>query len=156
VFFGVAFGLPIIFEVSGVANPDNSTYICLGSWILAIVLSNLVSYAMRSQRAYEPEPYTRAQYQQSKYPQQHTPQYSQQPSSPQHPQQSQPRPASPRYPSYNERIRQDQRYTKTPAQYQPPGTRAKKGSLLADHTCRYCGGPVNLKTRKCDYCGKRT
>lgn len=33
-------------------------------------------------------------------------------------------------------------------------TRYTKGtSFLQKHICRYCGGPINLKTKKCEYCG---
>lgn len=28
-------------------------------------------------------------------------------------------------------------------------------SLFREHICSDCGGPINIKTKKCEYCGKR-
>jgi|GEM_PF-6927675 len=39
--------------------------------------------------------------------------------------------------------------------YYQPGTGAAPQGVFQDHVCNRCGGPVDLKTRKCEMCGAR-
>ena len=39
--------------------------------------------------------------------------------------------------------------------YYQPGTVARPQGVLQEHVCSRCGGPVDLKTKKCQMCGSR-
>jgi hypothetical protein len=49
----------------------------------------------------------------------------------------------------------DKRYSTTTGKGYGVRTHVKSGSMFKAHVCKKCGGPVNLNSRTCDYCGAR-
>jgi hypothetical protein len=127
--------IPIILQLFfgfGDTAEEQSTS-CLISWVIAMLASYAISAALRERRPSHAAPPPQSQYG-AVAPRQDARVY-------QSGGYQQPPPATYAQPGYD--------------RSRAPARRRSATQSFQGHICRKCGGPVNLDTRKCDYCGFR-
>ena len=136
VFIVCIIGIPIIArEVLGLGGTfEEEMSLCMAAWVIALILQWVIGKALdKPKQQYYGQTQYSGQYQQAGPTQQLASGHYHQ--------------------SYdNVGVREPQVFVGSGPLVQETQYN-KSSSFLQQHICRYCGGPVNLKNKKCDYCG---